>query len=113
MGKFYADEDFPFQAVEALRQVGHDVLTAYESGNANQSTADTSVLAFAIGQQRAVLTMNRRDFIRLHMANTEHAGIIVCTRDPDSAALAKRIDAAVREYASLVGQLIRVNRPAR
>jgi hypothetical protein len=28
----YADEDFPFPAVEELRQLGHDVLTAQEDG---------------------------------------------------------------------------------
>jgi hypothetical protein len=55
--------------------------------------------------------MNRRDFIALDAANPNHAGIVACTRDPDSSALAARIHAAVGGAASLAGRLIRVNRP--
>jgi hypothetical protein len=32
----YADENFPLEVVEALRRLGHDVLTALEAGQANQ-----------------------------------------------------------------------------
>ena len=111
MARLYADEDFPLQVVEALRLSGHDVLTAFESGKANQSIADPDVLAFATNGGRAVLTMNRRDFIRQHLTGVAHAGIIVCTRDPDSMALAERIDAVIQEHATLMGQLLRINRP--
>lgn len=31
MAAFYADENFPAQVTEALRLLGHDVLTAYEA----------------------------------------------------------------------------------
>jgi hypothetical protein len=111
VARLYADEDFPLQVVEALRLAGHDVLTAYESGQANQSIPDPDVLAFATDQGRAVLTMNRRDFIRQHLTGAEHAGLIVCTRDPDSMALAERIDAVIQEHSTLTGQLLRINRP--
>jgi len=30
MARLYADENFPFPAVEELRRLGHDVLTSYE-----------------------------------------------------------------------------------
>jgi hypothetical protein len=33
MAKLDADEQFPRPAVEALRKLGHDVLTVQESGN--------------------------------------------------------------------------------
>ena len=33
----YADENFPLRVVEELRRLGHDVITAYEDGKANQS----------------------------------------------------------------------------
>jgi len=112
MLRFYADEDFPLPVVEALRQMGHDVITAYESGKANQSIADDEVLTFATAQTRALLTMNRRDFIRLHRERPDHGGILVCRFDPDCPALARRIHAAVDPLSSLSGQLLRINRPA-
>jgi len=31
MVRFYADEPFPFQVVELLRNLGHDVLTVQEA----------------------------------------------------------------------------------
>jgi hypothetical protein len=44
---FYADENFPAQVVEALRHLGHDVLTAYEAGQANRAITDKEVVDFA------------------------------------------------------------------
>ena len=113
MALFYADENFPLQAVEALRALGHDVLTALDAGNANQSIPDEQVLAFATRRQRAVLTLNRREFIELHMQQSDHAGIIVCTQDADTSGQAERIHAAIADMESLHGSLIRVNRPQR
>jgi hypothetical protein len=110
MAELYADEDFPAPVVEVLRQMGHDVATAYESGNANQSIQDADVLAFATAQARALLTLNRRDFIRLHLADPNHAGIIACRHDTDFEALAGRIDGAIKLLPELNGQLVRVNR---
>jgi hypothetical protein len=73
---------------------------------------DETVLAFATAARRAVLTINRKHFIRLHRIEQEHAGIIVCTFDPNFVDQAKRIHQAIELKASLFGQLIRVNRPA-
>ena len=112
MAAFYADENFPLQGVEALRRLGHDVLTAFEAGQANQRVPDHSVLDFATRSGRAVLTLNRWEFIGLHARLPRHAGIVVCTEDPDVDRLAAAIDAAARSAASLQGALVRVNRPA-
>jgi len=112
MARLYANENFPFPVVEALRRLGHDVLTIQETGRANQELPDPEVLAFATTEQRAVLTLNRKDFIRLHHASAAHAGILVCTFDPAFEAQAQRIHAALLEHTALAGQLIRVNRPA-
>jgi hypothetical protein len=60
----YADEDFPFPAVEELRRLGHDVLTAQEDGRT--SIPDRELLARAHALGRAVLTYNRRHYERLH-----------------------------------------------
>ena len=64
--------------------MGHDVLTVQAAGNANLSISDEAVLAFAIRDNRAVLTLNRQDFIRLHRANPEYAGIVVCNNEERS-----------------------------
>jgi hypothetical protein len=65
MARLYADENFPLRVVEALRLIGHDVLTAQEAGQANKRIPDDQALAFACSEQRAILTYNRRHFIAL------------------------------------------------
>ncbi len=112
MARLYADEDFPHPTVEALRQMGYDVLTVFESEQANQSVPDSDILAFATTRGRAILTLNRRHFIGLHRTNPAHAGIIVCSHDLNFAALAERINAVIQSAPDLENQLFRVNRPA-
>jgi predicted nuclease of predicted toxin-antitoxin system len=85
-------------------------MTVQESGLGGQSITDESVLRFAVGERRAVVTLNRRHFVRLHEENPDHAGIIVCTADKDFLALAARIDYAIRCGSCLNGQLTRINR---
>ena len=111
MARFYANENFPLPVVVGLRQLGHDVLTSQEAGNASQRVPDDHVLLFAIQDRRTVLTFNRRHFIRLHIQQPVHGGIVVCTYDPDFEALATRINATVAAIPTLTGQLIRINRP--
>jgi hypothetical protein len=108
----YADENFPFQVVEALRELGHDVLTSLEAGQANQRVSDEAVLQFATRTARAVLTLNRWQFVGLHSRFPQHAGIVVCSSDPDVERQAAAIDAAVRSRATLSSALVRINRPA-
>jgi predicted nuclease of predicted toxin-antitoxin system len=112
MARFYADEQFPIETTLALRSLGHDVLTVQEAGNANQRIPDPEVLAFATSHQRAVLTINRYDFIRLHKTSTRHAGIITCTENPNFERLAEKIHQAVAQLDSLDNQLIRVYQDA-
>ena len=66
MAALYTNENFPLKVVLALREMGHDVLTSYEAGNANQRIPDADVLEFAAKSGRILLTLNRRDFIALH-----------------------------------------------
>ena len=112
MAELYSNENFPLRVVQELRELGHDVLTSYESGRANQRISDQEVLAFGAGQNRAILTLNRRDFVHLHRDSSgEHAGIIVCTRDDsDPRVFAGRIDKAIAEQGALPGCLVRVTR---
>ena len=111
MARLYSDENFPLPVVEELRKLGHDVLTIYEDGKANQRYPDEAVLADATADERAVLTINRKHFRRLHDQSPAHRGIILCTYDPDFVGQARRIDEVVRLDSSLTGIMIRVNRP--
>ena len=110
MAKLYANENFPLPVVEELRRLGHDVVTIQETGAAERRTPDEEVLEFARIDDRAVLTLNRRHFVRLPRERPDHAGIIACTVDGQFSRQAARIHAAVQEAADLRGQLIRVNR---
>lgn len=97
----YADENLPLRVIEELRRLGHDVLTAFENGRANQSISDSDILARATDLDRAIITLNRQDFKRLHVQIPEQAGIIICTEDPDRAGQAQRIANAITEAGDL------------
>ncbi|HEY3242409.1 MAG TPA: DUF5615 family PIN-like protein, partial [Phycisphaerae bacterium] len=107
----YADENFPFDVVQELRSIGHDVVTTLDAHRAGQRIPDADQLSFAHADARAITTLNHRGFVRLHMERPSHSGVITCTADADSAALARRIDSAIRASKSLQGKLIRVIRP--
>lgn len=110
MVRLYSNENFPLPTVEKLRTLGHDVLTIHEAGKADQALPDADVLAFATSEGRAVLTLNRLHFIRLHRKQPDHAGIIVCKFDPDFTRQGERIHKVIIGMESLAGQIIRVNR---
>jgi predicted nuclease of predicted toxin-antitoxin system len=110
MAALYTDGNFPHPVAEKLRNLGHDVRTAQDAGQANQKIPDDKVLAYATSLNRAVVTHNRRDYIRLHIASAQHGGIIVCTHDPDMDALAGRIHDALSRTPVLQGRLIRITK---
>ena len=112
MARVFADENFSLPTVEALRGLGHDVLTLQETGQADRGLPDGEVLHLATTEQRILITLNRRHFIRLHAEQPQHAGMIVCTFDQNYAALAQRIDDVLGAQPTLAGMLLRVNRPA-
>ena len=77
MARYYSNENIPLQVVAELRTLGEDVVTSLEAGNANASVPDDEVLAFAAGQNRILLSHNRRHFLRLHSQRTvDHSGIV-------------------------------------
>lgn len=106
MARLYADEQYPLPIVELLRPMGHDVLTVQSAGNAG--LPDEYVLAFAVMENRAVLTLNRRHFARLHRLKPDHAGIIVCTQDQNWERQAQQINDAISSVDTSTGKLIRV-----
>jgi predicted nuclease of predicted toxin-antitoxin system len=112
MANLYADEQFPKNTTIALRSLGHNILTVQEAGNANQKIPDEDVLSFATADNRAVLTLNRCDFIRLHRQSTSHAGIIACSENNNFERLAEKIHEAISPLDNLNAQLIRIYRDA-
>lgn len=111
MATFYADENFRYPVVEALRGRGHDVLTCQEAGRANLGLDDDVVLADALSRGRIVLTQNCDDFKHLHRQGLPHVGIVNCSYDPDTEGLARRIEEAVLNEARGERWLVRVTRP--
>ena len=82
-----------FLIAELLRPHGFNVLTTRGAHNLGQS--DSVQLQFAITQQRAILTHNRRDFEALHRSalaeQQAYAGIIIANRRASDADLARRV----------------------
>lgn len=108
MFRFYGNENLAAELVHQLRVFGHDVLTSYDVGNANQGIPDEQVLAMATTEKRCVLTFNRDDFLALHRSGIEHEGIVVCKDDPDRQGLAKVLNDYLMTQSTLRNRLIRV-----
>ncbi len=112
MARLYGDENFDVHAMETLRNWGNDTLTARDAEQANQAVPDEKVLEFATENGRAVVTFDRRDYFHLHKANPSHAGIIACTYDANTHALAERIHEEIAaENDDLTNKLLRIYRP--
>jgi predicted nuclease of predicted toxin-antitoxin system len=111
MAKLFGDENFSIRVMNKLSDLGHDTLTAREAGMANQKIADHDILKFASSDGRAVVTFDRRDYYRLHQENPTHAGVIVCTNNPDIEALSAQIDQEISMEGTLDNKFIRVYRP--
>jgi hypothetical protein len=91
--RLYFDEDVSAEIVENLRRRGFDVSCARDS--ALLSRDDDAQLAFAVSQQRALVTHNRHDFEARHRRYVEtgrrHFGIIVARRRPKPARVVQRL----------------------
>ncbi|MFZ4475340.1 MAG: DUF5615 family PIN-like protein [Saprospiraceae bacterium] len=112
MARLFGDENFDVQAMTLLQSLGHDVLTAKDAEMINQRISDQDVLHFATNQERAVVTFDRRDYYRLHKENPTHSGIIACTYDANSQALAERIHESIDlESNDLANKFLRIYRP--
>ena len=80
--ELYFDEDVSVLIAEWLRVRGFTVQTTHEAGR--KSINDKEQLAYAVSQQRTLLTHNRDDFARLAQeyfaAGRKHHGIIIAVR---------------------------------
>jgi hypothetical protein len=73
--RFFMDQHFPAPAQPLARRHGVDVLTAQEAGRCGLTDADQ--LAFATAEERVMATFDS-DFLALHQAGVQHAGIVWC-----------------------------------
>jgi uncharacterized protein with PIN domain len=71
--KFYTDEHVAKAIARGLRQRGVDAITAAEANLLG--AADEQHLMFALSQDRVMFTEDE-DFLSLHAAGIEHAGIV-------------------------------------
>jgi predicted nuclease of predicted toxin-antitoxin system len=109
MLQFYSNENFPIVMVNLFRAAGHDVLTSYEAGQANQRIPDDRVLQYATATNRILITENRQDFIDLHRSTPNHAGIIIFKLDRDYVGKVKTIaDFIAQDQQPLADRLLRV-----
>jgi len=73
MAQLYADEDFSYPAIQRLRQFGQTSSPRTRQVKRARVSQTDAVIAFATVISRAVVTFNRRHFIRLHAEVTSHA----------------------------------------
>ncbi len=110
MAKLYLDEDCSDKRLKkALVEFGYDVQTTHDANNLGKD--DKTQLIYAVSQNRAIVTHNRKDFIRIHKETPKHSGIIICTQNPNNQQLAEKIDEKIRTQDQLTNLLLRVNRP--
>ena len=108
--KLYTNENFRQPLVRELRELGYDVLTSREANQDNQGITDSEVLRFAISQNRALITYNRKDFLKLHKETKKHRGIILCKEDRNDAEYARIIHEQLLKFESLNNQLILIKK---
>ncbi|MCK9365130.1 MAG: DUF5615 family PIN-like protein [Syntrophales bacterium] len=100
--KLFLDEAIHTGLSHALRQRGYDVVHAQDLKRKGKS--DGEQLAFAVQEERCLVTFNVRDFVHLHnqyaRENREHWGIIVSRQMPIGETLRrllKKVGLASRE----------------
>ncbi|NEZ54301.1 DUF5615 family PIN-like protein [Adonisia turfae] len=108
MVDLYSNENFPIDMVVLLRNLGYDVLTSYDAGQANQGIPDKDVLTYATQNNRVVITLNRQDFINLHRQSPDHNGIIICKDDRNYTDQVQTLHTYLETQTSLNNRLIRV-----
>ncbi len=73
--RYFADQHFPGPVSDGLLRRGVDILTTQQAGRCGHSDPDH--LAFATGEGRVLVSFDS-DFLALHHAGTQHAGIAWC-----------------------------------
>jgi hypothetical protein len=97
--RLFLDEDVWLGLAEALREKGFEAVHVYEVDRG--SLNDRAQMAFAVQQQRAILTHNKRHYIpfvaEYYWAGKEHYGILVIAQLARGELL-RRVDAFLRQH---------------
>lgn len=97
--RLFLDEDVWLGLAAALREKNFDVIHVYEVDRG--SLSDREQASFAIQQQRAILTHNKRDYIpfaaEYYWAGEEHYGILVIDQLPRGELL-RRVEIFLQEH---------------
>ncbi|MDX2285887.1 MAG: DUF5615 family PIN-like protein [Bacteroidia bacterium] len=93
MIRLYADENFPMPVILKLRGLGYDIITVQEDSRSGDE--DLEVLRRALLLRRWLITLDRKDFKRMHLSGITHSGIIACTFNPDFDDFAQKIHRAL------------------
>jgi len=106
-----ADECVHIQLVFRLRRLGYVVETVREfcKSKYGDGIADSDVLSLARQHRLAVLTANEADFVLLHKQLPGHYGILIVEDEDNVPALARRIDALLKEHGDVRGQILWLN----
>lgn len=108
--KLLLDEHFPPLISEALRRQGHEVIAVVEIPEL-RGMVDVRLLEHATGQERAMVTNDLRDFVRIARewaaSDRRHAGILLIApplrRVPGE--LIRRLAELLDHHDSLRGEL--------
>lgn len=76
--RFHLDESVDPAVARGLRVHGIDVTTTQESGL--RTLSDHDQIRFAAASRRVLVTHDA-DFLRMHAAQTPHAGLAYCAKD--------------------------------
>ena len=79
--RFHLDEHCPTTLAEGLRRRGIDVTTTSDAGLLHSS--DKEHVAFALREGRVIFTPDE-DYLGLHAAGVQHAGIAYCHQESRS-----------------------------
>jgi predicted nuclease of predicted toxin-antitoxin system len=107
--RFLANENFPLDAVTALRQIGHDVAWIRTD---NPGCTDQEVLARAVAEDRILLTFDK-DFGELAFRSKLPAScgiILIRATAPSSEYLARLVVSVMQTDTELTGNFVVVEK---
>jgi hypothetical protein len=112
MARLYANGNFPQPVVQALRVLGHEVLTVLETGKAEQAWPDDQVLEFARQPELCFTNHESKALYPFARAATQTRRNHRLYIRPDFSSQARRNHEAIQQNSPLAGKLVRIYRSA-
>jgi len=90
--KLYLNENLSDDIAKRLRADGIDAVSSHETGMDTRD--DHTQMQFAVSRERAIVSINKKDFIRIHLEylknGREHWGVIL-SNDIDHSVIYRRL----------------------